>query len=589
MFKNIYYNTKTGTINLWEQIKGENFSFSIPFIPYVFEDNNEGTIKTIEGNNVIKKHFKNYYEYYGYVKDHQNCKENAVRPEIQFLAERYYQIPDDEIEQPKLKCYSIDIEVHFSIENGFPKPEEARAPVVSISIYDTLNNKTTSFGLKEYKGKYKNEDWFNYIHCKNEDVLLMQFFNFLHKNPPDVMFGWNFIAFDIQYLINRTINIFGEDNTIYKKMSPINDVRFWVSKEGIFNVDVAGITVIDYLEIYKWFAQTKLERYTLDYVSNHELEKGKVDYSEYNDLRELYDKNWDLYIEYNVIDAYRVGQIEQKLKYVKLIQSLSLLSKVPMKYYKTQTILIEGIFLTYFRRNNLCAPTFYGGVQEGYPAAIVKEPQVGLHKWVTDLDITSSYPSAIISLNMSNETYYGRILNFTEDQLMEHMKHKELPDFTLLKDNGKVQISGKKLEIFNKSIEKKLLCISPCGSVFSTSVPGVMATIEKSMFYKRAEVKSKMKKMRKSLNELHENDKITIKEKIEQFNSLQNALKIILNSMYGVSAVPFSRYFNTNIAEAIVSCGRHTIISGEKFVNEILNKPNNTLKEFLNEINISIC
>jgi hypothetical protein len=42
-------------------------------------------------------------------------------------------------------------------------------------------------------------------------------------------------------------------------------------------------------------------------------------------------------------------------------------------------------------------------------------------------------------------------------------------------------------------------------------------------------------------------------------------------------SVPYSRYFNTHIAEAITSCGRHTIKSGEKFCNDLLNDPTDEL------------
>lgn len=924
IFKNIHYDTRKSVMHVWEQIKDKNLHNEISWVPYVFvEDSDSDGIKTIEGINVSKKTFSTYNEYYMYQKNNSNCLENNLKPDIQFLSEKYHNIPDDEIENPKLTIYSMDIEV---FADDFPKPEEAKSPVVLISIYNILENKTTSFGVKEYNGKYKDEQWFTYIHCKNEETLLRQFVGFINRYPPDVITGWNCVPitntiykekeivmlstivkgdilsmgdivnvvyprsfkkvndiklsnghvlktsadhvipikyidnnkytklsenrknkqilnegdmkvsdipfldkscfvqvpfdlnkndnididnnllymagliytdgsmrdktrqcegyriyqsntelleqlpyvttsicgnrkkgysrhikhsiikdvydyiyneagektlnltllsrlskeqfylflsgmldgdgckcdvgmglcdytsdgidklydlclwngifvtrsknmmrfieydetklylkhphrwsnmrhttntrtssqkssqirfkkidgcyyikiddiketdetvemvdiktssnyfitsgvrvhnclnFDIQYIVNRCLRIFGEDSNVHQKMSPIGNVRTWQSKDDIFNINIAGLTVLDYLELYKWYSPTKLERYTLDYVSNYELEKGKVDYSEYKDLRELYDANWGLYVEYNVIDAYRVGQLEGKLGYIKLVQTLSLLAKTPMRYYKTQTDLIEGILISYYRRNNLCAPIFYGGVQEGYEGAYVKEPQIGLHKWIIDLDIMSSYPSAIITLNMSNETYYGRILGFTEDVLIHHMKNKQLPEFDLMKDSGKTHFSGRKLELFNDAIKKRLLCVAPCGSVFSTTTSGTISTVEKYLFYKRVEVKSKMLKMSKTLSALKGDNYIKTEEKIARYKGLQNALKIILNSMYGILAVPYSRYFNTNIAEAITSVGRHTIKSGEFFVNELLNNPNEELNKILMEI-----
>jgi DNA polymerase elongation subunit (family B) len=62
-----------------------------------------------------------------------------------------------------------------------------------------------------------------------------------------------------------------------------------------------------------------------------------------------------------------------------------------------------------------------------------------------------------------------------------------------------------------------------------------------------------------------------------QAHSLQLALKIMMNAFFGILSVPYSRYFNVYIAEAITSCGRHTIKSGEKFCNELLNDPTEEL------------
>ncbi|MFW6377392.1 MAG: hypothetical protein ACOCZ5_01975, partial [bacterium] len=58
-----------------------------------------------------------------------DCEENKVMPEIQFLAEYYHKIPDDELEVPDLKIYSLDIET-YSFE--FPSPKFAPDPIVLI-------------------------------------------------------------------------------------------------------------------------------------------------------------------------------------------------------------------------------------------------------------------------------------------------------------------------------------------------------------------------------------------------------------------------------------------------------------------------
>jgi DNA polymerase elongation subunit (family B) len=327
------------------------------------------------------------------------------------------------------------------------------------------------------------------------------------------------------------------------------------------------------MDLYKRYSRNNLERYSLEYVSQFELGKGKLDYSEQaDDLRQLYDADWNKYVDYNVVDCKRVHDLGQKLGYIRLVQSLSLLTRVPMRYYNAMTSLIEGALLVHYRRNNLCAPILEGGSQETFDAAYVKEPQKGMHKWLFSVDIQSSYPSHIITLNMSNETYYGRILNMTEDAVIECMKRREFPSFRLYNGRSSADVNGIRLDKFNMAVQRKLFSIAPCGTVFVNRTPGVLATVERSIFEKRLELK---KLMREEKNE----------ERKGQLDSNQQALKILLNSMFGITAVPYSRYFSIDIAEAIVSCGRYTLRSGEHYTNELLNSPNEELKKTIEKFN----
>jgi len=278
---------------------------------------------------------------------------------------------------------------------------------------------------------------------------------------------------------------------------------------------------------------------------------------------------------YNRVDCKRVDQLEDKLGYIRLIQALSLLTKCPMKFYAAMTHLIEGALLTHYRRNNMCAPYFAGGTQEGFEAAYVKEPQVGMHDWVIDIDITSSYPSHIITLNMSNETYFGRIIDITEDRIIQQTRNRDFSKFTIIKLTGPVTFEGDRLNKFNDALNRGLFAIAPCGSVFLTKPKGVLADVEQNIFAKRKDVKNKMKELRHQAAEkedLKERERLEIRAK--ELFSLQWAIKILLNAIFGITAVPYSRYFNTNIAEAITSCGRHTIKQGQVFVNDYYNRKN---------------
>jgi DNA polymerase elongation subunit (family B) len=139
------------------------------------------------------------------------------------------------------------------------------------------------------------------------------------------------------------------------------------------------------------------------------------------------------------------------------------------------------------------------------------------------------------------------------------------------RDTGKVKFDGKKLDNFNRALERGLLAVAPCGSVFTTTEPGVLADVERNIFSKRVEVKKEMIELKKKISKLVGGaKKDRLEERAQQLFDLQWALKILLNAMFGVTAVPYSRYFNTNISEAITACGRETIKAGERFVNELL-------------------
>jgi len=608
MLRNIYYDTNKSIIHLWEEIDGKRMYDNIPWTPYYFQKTKDKSdIKTLEGYNVKKVTFNDYKQYMNEQKEAINVYENSVMPTLQFLSERYYGINDEDflLSRAKLKIYSLDIEVHS--EDSFPHAEQAQYPIPAINI-KCFNGDSYTWGIKPYNGKTEfkidNGDIvkLHYFYCKNEPDLLKSFILWFHKNAPDVLTGWNISAdtkvnsfggFDLPYIVNRCKVLFGKDTKIYHKLSPISRFRSWVQKNtGAMYFDIAGVSVIDYMSIYKWYTPKNQENYKLETICQDELGIGKIDYTAYGHLRNLYHDNWDLYVEYNVIDDVRVEELEHKLGYIKLAHSLSLLCKTPLKSFNASVQQIEGLLLTYYRRNNLCAPYFAGGNQEHFPAAYVKSPQKGLHKWVIDIDIASSYPTSIIIMNMSPETYIGRIMNLREEQIIECCRNKrfDLP-FQFVKTDGISKIEGKKLNNFNAMFKKKMITIAPCGTVFDNTKKGVYASVEKSVFFKRKEVKKKMLETKKEAYKYKNTNKEKydyLMDKAAQYFSFQWALKIVLNQAFGVLAVPYCRYFNTNIAEAITSASKLTIKEGQSIVNRLLNNPSKYDELFNNELNKTI-
>jgi DNA polymerase elongation subunit (family B) len=227
--------------------------------------------------------------------------------------------------------------------------------------------------------------------------------------------------------------------------------------------------------------------------------------------------------------------------------------------------------LTYLRRKNICAPEMRGGKKEYFEAAIVKEPQHGQYRWVVDADITSSYPTAMITLNMSNETYVGRIQNLEEWEIIDAIRNLSFNDVEIKKDNKTKTFKGEHLNIL---LRDKLISIAPNGVIFKNVPKGVIASMEQDFFAKRNDAKKKMIRAAKRED----------KNKTLKFKNLQISIKNILNSVYGAFSVPYSRYHNLDIAEAITSCGRHFLRCGEQYINDFLNNPSEELKNILKEL-----
>lgn len=578
MFKNCYYDTYSETMHLWYSNKeGKSKYKKEKWLPYCFIENKDGKIKTISGKNVKKviyKTYKNYSE-----EKRTNIFENRVFPEVQYLSEKYAKVSDDELNPPKLKIYSIDIEV--LVENNpdeFPDPIRAEEVISIISVRDFLNDKKICFGLKSYKTDDKSiiYNTFN----GDEKKLMKSFFRFMYKNPPDILTGWNINynkkmimnGFDLPYIVQRAKNIFGDDTQEYKLLSPIKKVKMWKTKDKNLCVDIVGVSILDYQALYKWYSRDKLEAYSLNFVSNHELNETKLTFE--GDLTGLFHNDYQRYVDYNLQDIELPKKLDDKLNFINLTQTLSLLTRTPMKNFLTMTTLLEGKFLTYYRRNNLCAPFLKGGKQESYSAAFIKQPILGLAEWIGSIDIVSSYPIAIITLNISPETYIGRIQNFTADNVIKYTSMKKFPSFNIKGINKERTIELDKLDNFNLMLKKGLICIAPCGSVFKTKKKGVMALIEKEMFLNRRSIKKQMKNVSDEMFNL--------------LNMQQLSLKLLLNSLYGITAVPYSRYWNVNISEAITTTAKNTIIQGQNYINELLNKPNKKLLSILKDIKNNI-
>jgi len=438
---------------------------------------------------------------------------------------------------------SIDIET--SIENGFPDIELAENEITAITI--GRNGKKTVFGCGDYKEHLPNVQYYK---CADESALLLAFLEVWNGSlySPDVVTGWNIEFFDIPYLVNRIRKLLGEDQA--RRLSPWEILReYKVEIRGRTNVAYTpvGIAVLDYIHLYKKFTYTEQESYRLDYIAQVELGEQKLDYSEYDNLDDLRFKNFQKYIEYNIHDVELVEKLEDKLKLIELVYAMAYDAKVnyedclaSVKQWDiiTHNYLLDRKTVVYQNNKNKNDRPFVGGY--------VKDPKLGMSKWVVSFDLNSLYPHLIMQYNISPETLVTRLGDkMTIDDLLVGGVSKYENDMK----NSNCTLAAN-------------LC------VYTKEKRGFLPSLMDRMYNDRTKYKKEMIEVKKEYEKTK--DPKLVKE-IARLDNMQMAKKIQLNSAYGALGNKWFRWFDVNNAEAITMSGQLSIRWIEKKINFYLN------------------
>jgi len=344
-------------------------------------------------------------------------------------------------------------------------------------------------------------------------------------------------------LVNRIRNILNE--TWVKKLSPWGFVKeqkiFGMGGREVQTYEIYGVSEIDYMDAYKKFTYTNQESYRLDHIAYVELEETKLDYSEVSTLHELYKKDFQKFIEYNIQDVLLVDRLEKKMKLLEMIISLAYLSKCNYTDVFAQTRMWDCIIYNHLLREKVVIPQKKrerkGDMYEG---AYVKAPQKGRHKWIVSFDLNSLYPHLIMQYNISPETILG---TWQDDIGVEGLLNKE----------------------FDTSIWKeKNITVTPNGSVYRRDKQGFLPKLMESMYNDRVKYKKLLLAEQKRGRNADPN-------KLSQYYNYQQNLKIALNSAYGALGNQWFRYYDERNAEAVSVAGQLSVQWAENAVNNYLN------------------
>jgi DNA polymerase elongation subunit (family B) len=612
MYQQVYYESKKATIHLWDDKKGY---MKLPFQRYGYVKDPNG-----EHVNLFGKRCSKTTHLDGHTPN--NLFESDVTAATRVLVDMYL---DDDNPSTGVKVVTFDIEVEKDEVTGYSSVQEANNRINSIALYDhqadqkhviILDPKLTVKPRK--KGNVE-------IHvAASERLLLERFYSIFNTIQPHVITGWNIDFFDVPYLFNRAKKVMGAKKA--KCLSPIGIVsEMYPNDDEDPRYKIAGVSALDYIELYKKFTYSEESSYTLDAIAMKELGKGKIEYD--GDLNLLYATDIEKFIEYNLVDVELVAEMDEKLGFIDLARAICHKGHVPYDAVYHSSKYLEGASLTYLKRLGIVAPNKkrpiklsigqnhrkgesrlyvsgkipnsvpgsgqlklnktksskfvlkYNSFKEDYfileeplkqevlvdygiktalEGAFVKQPTPGRYDWIYDLDLTSLYPSIIMTLNISPETKIGKCLNFDGNGFVKDVD-KEY--------NVKI---GSTLTKYTASEFKHYLTdnnysVAANGVMYDKSKKGFIPSILEAWFDERVEFKNQMKDFKR----------VGDANKTKFYNNRQQTQKILLNSFYGVLALATFRFYDVDNAEAVTSSGQSII----KFTADITNQKYNQICE----------
>ena len=153
---------------------------------------------------------------------------------------------------------------------------------------------------------------------------------------------------------------------------------------------LAGVSVLDYLDLYKKFTYTNRENYRLDTIANIELGQKKLDHSEFETFKDFYTTGWTKFVDYNLIDVDLVDRLEEKMKLIDLVLLMAYDAHCNYTDTFAQVRLWDIIIYNYLRKKNIVLPLLNRSEKsDQYAGAYVKEPEVGAYDWVVSFDLNS--------------------------------------------------------------------------------------------------------------------------------------------------------------------------------------------------------
>ncbi|MBQ7702683.1 MAG: DNA polymerase II [Candidatus Methanomethylophilaceae archaeon] len=371
-------------------------------------------------------------------------------------------------------------------------------PGLKFLSFDIENSVLHGYLLTICSVVYENGEYRN---CEaatgSEKDIIKKFSEIIQKEDPDVITGYNIDNYDITKIMERA------------RLQKIESEVRWGRDGGIpKRISERFWRAKGRLVVDAWWAvrrELRPKQETLNAVSMQILGETKLDVDpKYMD--EEWAKNSAKVIEYCFKDAELALKILQHVGTVRKGMDLAAVSYLPVEDILTSgtSTLADSLLIRKADREKIGVPmtgkmSRTDQIEGGY----VHTMNPGLYHWVCVLDFKSMYPSLIIAKNIC---------------------------FTTLSPDGEI--------------------VSPDGTTRYVSKErreGLLPRILEGLMKQRDDIKARMKKT-SNQDEYH------------YLDGLQAAVKVLMNTFYGVFASSFYRFTDKSIGASITAFARATTI-----------------------------
>lgn len=398
--------------------------------------------------------------------------------------------------------------VSFDIETAYPSNT-----ILSIAVYAEDAQKVFMVGVKP-----ENWDSQSELDCEflaDERSLLIAFMAYLQEADPDILIGWNCINFDLRVL-DQACQRYGfklaigrNKETIEWRNSPNNEDHFFVL--------VPGRAVLDGIDTLK-SASYHFESFSLEYVAQALLGKGKLIHDpddRGDEILRLYNEDKPAFAAYNLSDCELVWQIFKLTRLIHFAIERARLTGLPLDKIGGSVAAFENQYLPRLHRLGYVAPNLPVNPQGvGSPGGYVMNSQPGLYDHVLVLDFKSLYPSIIRTFMVDP---YGLAEG---DRLTRNVS----PDFVESYDRSQ----------FSKGFR---------GAYFKKQ-DSILPSLIEHLWQARDLAKK------------------------DNNASLSQAIKIIMNSYYGVMGTPGCRFFDARLPSSITLRGHEIMLKTKGLIEE---------------------